>query len=180
MSLIKGYVEEVSGNEKNGVTYWRIKVDNVRYGTGSKQPKCKQGDYIQFEATQNGQYWNADFKTIAKADPPASQQAATNAALAPSTKPWVPDAQRQDTISYQAARKDALEVVALLVSAGALEFGAKAKANDKYEIINAAVDRFTTRYFNDTKRLAPPAAAKVDLEGTPASSNDDPDDQLPF
>lgn len=176
--LIKGYVEGVvetpskftdkSGRRKP--SFWRLKVDNTMYGFGNEQPKCKEGDYVAFDAEKKGDYWNADVVTLKPLAPPDGKEPAaptpnqakptTGAASSGGWKPN-PEAEtrverhaRQETISYQAARKDALEHVAMLLAAGLIDFG-KAKGAQKLEIVDILVDSYTERYYNETHQLAP-------------------------
>lgn len=184
--LVTGYVEKVSANN-GGI--WSLKVDNVYYGTYRTEPKCKVGDYVSFEATQKDKYFNADPKTIKLAQPPAKaepvKEEAPPKAAAPAKSSWVPDKDRQDSITYQSARKDALELTSMLLSAGLVDLGNKAsKKADAIGIVEMYVDRFTMRFFEDTKNLKPKAAVTAEVATTsePVSAGEDadPDATIPW
>lgn len=179
--LKEGLVEKVvetpsKFNDKAGrpkPSFWRIRVDNTSYGMGAATTApCKEGDYVQFEAVQDGQYWNVAPGTLkpAKAPERAPASETTSATADPTpTKPttggntWRTDPERetraervarQETISYQSARKDALEHVSLLLAAGAMDFG-RAGGAQKIEIVDILVDEYTKRYYAETQQLAP-------------------------
>jgi hypothetical protein len=194
--LITGYVERVTN--KNGI--WAVVVDNIRYGFYKTEPKCKEGDYVSFEADQKGDFWNAKPPTLKRAVAPADAPKPYGASdsipstpgvanTAPAKAAWVPDKDRQDSIIYQSARKDGLEFVSTLIAAGLIDFG-KAKVADKIGIAEMYVDKYTLRFFEDTKRLSPPAstvgetAAPAAKAATPVNSDasfqDDDLSDLPF
>lgn len=146
--MITGVVEKVLGPSGRGT--YDVQVGGVKYGTYTNVPKCAPGDVVEFEAKQNGNFWNMNVKSLR-----VTSKAPTTEAAAPSTKTkaWVPDDKRQDAISYQAARKDALQLTEMLLSKELLDFG-KAKNNaSKIEVVEVFIDKFTQRYFEDTKNL---------------------------
>lgn len=168
---ISGVVEGViSRSTSAGITH-AIVIDGIQYGTYKTEPNVQEGDNVEFLASQNGRYWNADTRSITKvagSSAPAKQ-------AAPKTRQWVPDADRQNAISYQAARKDALEFVGMLVSSGNIDLGKSAKVGSKIEALEQYVDRYTMRFFEDTKNLG--HNNKPEDE---AKSDDFEDDDIPF
>jgi hypothetical protein len=175
---ISGYVEEKieypakPGNNKWGKPNepsYALKVDGIKYGGmfGRKmEPKCKNGDYVEFEAEQNGSYWNLVANTLQPATAPAAAlppvQAEPAKAAGNTKAAWVPDKDRQDSIIYQSSRNAAIEFVNGLVSAQLLDFG-KAKGAQKIELVEILMDEYTMRFYEDTKRLAPvPHKSPVD------------------
>jgi len=125
-------------------------VDGTRYSTKGKDFSKLEGKYVEFEATQNGEYWNADPATVKEvAAPDNTKQSRSSGQL-----PAGPD--RQDSIIYQSSRKDAIEMVNALLAKDMIDFG-KAKGAQKIEMYEVYVDHYTTRLFDDAKRLAPPA-----------------------
>lgn len=181
--IITGYVEQKVGKGTDKGVIWALKVDGTRYGFYTTEPKCKEGDYVSFEAVQKGDFWNANAKTLKPATPQAGTPASTAAQAAPAptragTKPWVPDDKRQDAISYQAARNSAIETLKLMASVNALPIPAKGKEGEKYDITLSILDELTMRYFDDTKRLSPPQSNSEPKEAQ--VNNLDPDDELPF
>lgn len=176
--LITGYVERVTN--KNGI--WAVVVDNVRYGFYKTEPKCKENDYVSFEADQKGDFWNAKPATLKRAQPPAGQ---AQSDTAPAKSTWVPDAARQDSITFQSARKDALQLVEILAAKDLIDLGTKSKKADAIGVIELYVDRFTERFFEDTKLLKPatsrtsaPVASDSGVNVANDSFQDDTD--LPF
>lgn len=199
--LKNGMIEEVyerpsqykwpNGSPKPSM--WSMKVDNVTYGCKNTKPPAK-GTYVQFEAAQDGQYWNADGSTIKEIDPPA--MAATAKTTTKSASAFVDV--RQDSIIYQSSRKDALEFLNVLANKDLIDFG-KAKGAQKIELLEVYLDHYTTRFMEDVKRLAPPehespVTASAPMEATaitkPARKAKEPmttsqdsdfeDDDLPF
>jgi hypothetical protein len=58
--MIKGTVSKVRQNGR----WYSMLVDKTWYGLGSNKPSFSEGQMVQFEASQNGDFMNADFKTI--------------------------------------------------------------------------------------------------------------------
>lgn len=146
---ISGVVERKGERATSAGTTYSITVDNVNYGFYKTVPKCSEGDYVEFYAKQNGNYWNADAKTLKLIDRPASPPKPQPAAKGA----WVPDKDRQDSIIYQSARKDALEFVQVLLTAGILDLGKSKTAAGKIEVAEIYLDKYTQRFFEDTKNL---------------------------
>lgn len=134
------------------------------FRTGTKALGIKEGTIIRFTPDEKNSVKpeNVEIVTV---NPPVAAPAA------PATKP-TPAAQglskdtywdrkeqgdeaRQKAITYQAARKDALELAGLAVSSGAI---ALPEDNTlRLGVLTAAVDAYTLRFVEDTHRLAPPA-----------------------
>lgn len=154
-SFVSGIVENIPQMvTTKGITYALV-VNNIRYGTYLTEPNVAIGDSVSFQASQNGQYWNADMKTLSIAPSAVPSNPALNARPAPSAAKaaWVPDKDRQDSIIYQSARKDGLEFMKLLAGAGLLDFG-KSKTNaSKIASAEIFLDLYTMRFFEDTKNL---------------------------
>lgn len=196
--LIQGVVERVQEypskyQDKGGKpkpSVWAMVVDNTRYSLGTVKPPA-QGTSVRFEATQDAKgYWNADGSTLTTAAPQAQAYAAV-ASKVPTVS--VTDL-RQDSIIYQSSRKDSLEFVNMLLANGLIDFG-KAKGAQKIEMVEIFLDNYTTRFFDDCKRLAPPehnspvdaepiaaaqALAKPARKTKPVEATEDFEDDLPF
>ena len=167
--LKQGFVERVQEypskykwpNGKQKDSMWAMLVDNIRYSTKNVKPPA-EGSYVQFEATQQGEYWNADPSTIKNIEAPAAQRS-----VAPSTTMSTQLGStnlRDASIHYQSSRKDALELVKMLLAKDMIDFG-KAKAAQKIEIVEIYLDNYTSRFVEDIKRLAPPEhASPIDAE----------------
>lgn len=104
----------------------------------------QEGVMVSFDGQmgRNGKSFqvnDASLKVLAAAAPQAASQGPSNTSS------------RDDSIRYQSSRKDAIAVVTLLVTSGALKLPeAQAK---KAGVIEDAVDRFTAVYFEDIETL---------------------------
>ena len=148
-----GIVEKIYENQtKTGMTTYAFVVDGVRYGTYNIKPPCNQGDMIEFSFTQKGDFNNADAKSIRKsAEQPAPTPAAPVAAYANAGGSSRSNAV-QDAITFQSARKDALQFLELLSSLDVLDLGSKSKGQ-KIKNAEAYLDGYTKRFYEDTKTL---------------------------
>lgn len=197
---IRGFIESIpspiatkykwpNGDQK---FMFSMVVDGTRYSTKSKDMSKLEGKYVEFEAEQSGEYWNADPSTVKEIPAPTKGPSKSNGAVAPST---ATANDRQDSIIYQSSRKDAIEMVNAMLTAGLIDFG-KAKGAQKMELYEVYVDHYTVRLFDDTKRLAPPqhadprdaelpeaasSIARPARKAKPAEQdNDFADDDIPF
>lgn len=167
MSIVTGFVESrverpsqykwPDGKPKPSM--WSMRVDGTNYGCKNTKPP-EEGSYVRFEATQDGNYWNADGSTIQKIEVPTAPVAMTYAQAlsapvsAPTAGAKVADP-RQDSIIYQSSRKDAMELIKALLDKDLIDFG-KAKLAQKIELVEVYLDHYTVRFMEDVKRLAPP------------------------
>lgn len=172
---VSGIVEYVDGPKPPHGTY-SFKLNNTRYGTYKTPPGVKPGDSITFTASEKGGYWNADVKSIAVAQGDTNSGAVSaNTGMGSKTSGSSYDS-RQDAITYQAARKDALTFLTLLQEAGALDLGkAKTKAA-MIEVVETYVDKYTERFVEDTKNLG----HKVEVDTATSGSADEFNDSIPF
>jgi hypothetical protein len=187
--IFKGFIAKISkkeGRSSKGRAWslYSIKLekeDGSEYdkwiSAGFDPPDAKEGDYVKITAEENDQgYINAtDIKRLKNA-PARSGKAATGGAgnnVSNTT---------QKSIHYQSARKDAIEVLKLLVSQDALPLtAAKGKAGEakRYLELMALVDKLAIRYFFDaeTHRLleavVDEGAVKADVGKLPEDSDDD-------
>lgn len=129
------------------------------------------GASVSFEAEmgRNGKSVYVSDATLKSVAPPAPATPAGNTGGGGSF------ADRDNSIKYQSSRKDALAMVGLLVSTGALFDPSKPPARTKLAgIIEDAVDRFTALYFDDIEELG--ALNRVPVPEAPEKA---PADQLP-
>lgn len=122
---------------------------------GFDKPTVQKGDYVKIETEEDGKGYQKVKTCVQLKNPPAKAQPATKAVSAPSGGSSF-DVNRQKSIHYQSSRKDAIEVLGLLIAKDALPMtAAKTKAGEaaRYEEIMALVDKLTVRYFNDTESL---------------------------
>ena len=161
MATITGIIEKVWENQTSAGTTYAYVVDNTRYGSYKTKLNVQEGDNVTFSATQKGNFWNIDTKTVKKlAASAASPAGNTSNAAAPEAKSWSGgkrDTNVQDAINYQSARKDALQLLDILASNQVIDFGKATKAK-AFETALAYVDKLTVRFFEDTKALGHKAA----------------------
>jgi hypothetical protein len=125
---------------KTGAMMYAMVVDGNRYGVGNKPPAAKPGDTVSFTATQNGNFLNADVKTLTV----VANAAAAVASAGGLSKPvgTASGDYKQDVISRQAAYNTAIAFVQLAVDAGAIPgVGPKTSAVEKYSLLEAMVDQ---------------------------------------
>ena len=151
MSTVKGVIQKVNSKDFNGKKIWSIKVNDTWYGAGYNQPKVNEGENVEFETTQRGQYWNVDGPINVLAASSASP--ATGGAKADGwAAKQAADEARQKIIQIQSSRNSAIEVVKIIVQAGALKL--PTKQADQVDVILALVDELTDKYNKDTSDLA--------------------------
>lgn len=142
MSNGKGVVEKIGEfKSASGATMYNLTISGDRFGFGSNKPNCNEGDTIEFEYEQKGQYKNGNSKSVtvvAKSAGPVSSGGGSYGKT-PAT---------QTTISKQAALNSALAFVNILVAAEAVPGVTKtAKAEDKYGILESLVVEKTHEYY---------------------------------
>jgi hypothetical protein len=159
LAQITGIIEKVWENQTSAGTTYAYVVDNTRYGSYKTKLNVQEGDNVTFSATQKGNFWNIDTKTVKKLAAPAGNTADKPS---PEAKSWgggKRDASVQDAINYQSARKDALQLLDTLASNGIIDFGTeKTATTKKFATALAYVDKLTVRFFEDTKALGHKAA----------------------
>lgn len=160
MAQASGVVEVISikPTARGGNSY-NFKLNNdVWYGHGFTSPAFSEGDNISFSFTENGKFKNVDDSTVVVSE--AKTTAPTRGAgSAPPPSNSYDD--RQLAITYQAARKDALQIVEMALTHDVLSLGAK-KA-EKLGILEDLVHKMTMQFFEDTKILG---KATLDLTGS--------------
>lgn len=165
MMQVEGYVQAIETvPTKTGKTMYNVRVNGDKFGAGMYPPKFKQGDFISFTCTMNGNFKNMETRTVTiKAAPPMPVQApVASAGAAQSAGNWDT---RQDTISKQAALNSAMEMVSILAGAGAVVGLDKAKTPaDKAAVLTGLVTEFTKEFYhqNTGKTLDIPDAVPAD------------------
>lgn len=177
-----GVVEKIYENQTSkGLTTYTIVVDGERFGTYTSRPPCKQGDAVEFFYKNNGSFNNVDVKTIKKVMD--ATPVTVTSGHPPSYAKRNDDV--QNAITFQAARKDALQFLEILVGQGILDSGTKAKGK-QIEVMEAYLDKYTQRFFDDTKSLGhvkreADALVKVHkAQAVDAEQQEGPDDEIPF
>lgn len=147
MMQVEGYVQKIETKPTStGKTMYNVSVNGKRYGAGLYPPKFKEGDFISFTSTMNGNFHNMETRTVTVKAPPAGMAPpAVQQSPGPKASDWD---SRQDIISKQAALNSAQHMVEILVTAGAVVGLDKAKtAADKMALLNALVDEYTQDYY---------------------------------
>ena len=112
--LINGVVERISNANRAGRTVYSLQVNGTWYGGfWNDAPKCAQGNTVEFDATQNGNFWNANPNTLRVVESSAPAQAQQQPQTQQRPNIGGDYASRQNSIVYQSSRKDAIEVVRL-------------------------------------------------------------------
>ena len=146
----QGYLDKIGqkqGMGRNGpYTSYSINVGGQWYNCGFKPPAANEGDYIQFDLVQKGQYTNAQNIAVspqqaAQAAPQQQQQGVINKAPAGP----LPVNKKDVSIHYQSCRKDAINIVSTLLDHEALALPAK-KA-DKMDAALAVVEELTNQFY---------------------------------
>lgn len=126
-------------------------------GLGFTAPTVQEGQWVDVEVYKNkGGYDTVDVINVIENRTPkaAAQAAAANAGAGTAVrKPFI---DRNDSIVYQSSRKDALSLVEVLISQGALPISsAKTAAGTakRYDEIRALVDKLTVQYYFDVQTL---------------------------
>ena len=161
-----GTVERMSSREvttRNGpATSYSLMVAGEWYSAGFAEPKCNEGDNVEFGVTQNGQYKNINKNSIRVV---GAGDSTVSVAISPS----VPAPTSRDiSIGYQSSRKDAIQIVSSLIAADAIALPAK-KA-DKYGAFLALIDEVTAKCFNDLQTVVK-AGGLDDLQSAPLPEN---------
>jgi hypothetical protein len=164
MPVFKGFlgkINEKSGTGKRGPwTLYSAKlkdengVESDWISFGFDKPKVKTGDYVKITVDDSGDRPKVTEVKALKNAPAKAQE--SSKASAPASAAGSDD--RQKAIHMQSSRSHAIDVVALLVANDALALpkaATKPSEAKRYEIIVAAVDKLTVKYFNDleTRRL---------------------------
>lgn len=145
MAKAAGVVEivAVKGNATNA------KIAGVWYGCGFQfKGEFAQGDNIEFEYSEKGQYKNvvlSSVRKVAGAAPAPVAQGNFGAARAAA------DLTRQRSITYQASRNAAIEVAQIAVQAGILNLGKKEA--EKLDHLLNFIEDLTAKYFDRTEAV---------------------------
>lgn len=200
---VTGNVQRITTRQAGRGTATNIQVNGQWYGCGFNGVPCQEGDVIQFTATQNGQYWNADVRTIQviggggggqqhqsppqqrQQQGPARAQSGNARASSGGSRDayWEKKEERdvitQKVIQLQASRNSAIAVCSAAISAGILPLPTK-KA-DAFDAFLAAVDEVTARFERDAaNKAAGNAVFDAEVVAQPDQPEPDFDDDIPF
>lgn len=150
--MAQAYIQSIDVKEVQG-QYGPMKMHDMvlsngdKIGLGKFPPKGFQaGDYVNYEVTMRGQYKNLTPGSLSKATPPAGVN--PPAAAPARTGGYVSNDKRQETISKQAALNSAMTFVGLLATADALPITKSTKADQKADIVEGIVLRYTAKFYN--------------------------------
>lgn len=147
MSEVQGFIQFLDGRETSVGKMYDIKVNGVKYGLGKFPPKgLAQGNYVKFEATQNGKYWNVKAGSLSVMDAPAAVAAPKPTSGGGSTNFYSDD--RQKVISKQAALNTSLSFVKLLTDASALPIPAKVASDKKADLVEQIVMEYAAKFYH--------------------------------
>lgn len=166
MGQAAGIVEAVSSRPTaNGGNAYNVKLnDGNWYGYGFEKPAFDKGADIEFTFTQNGKFSNVDSSTVVIRAAQAARQATAPTVVSNSNS----YDDRQLAITYQAARKDALQIVEMALAHDAVSLGSK--KGDKLDMLETIVHKMTIQFFEDTKILG---KATADLSSLVATDSDE-------
>lgn len=145
MAQIQGFVTAINEKQTQFGPMYDIVVGGTKYGVGKFAPKgIAQGDYVQFDGVQKGQYWNVAPGSLSKKEKPAG----VSAAPAPTSGGGGGYDKRQETISKQAALNSALNFVTLLQAADALPVAKSAKTDKRADLVKQVVLEYTAEFYH--------------------------------
>lgn|SRR5690606_15170114 len=133
---MQGTVNKVSTNGKA----WNAMVGDTWYGFGFNKPEFQEGQVIEFEFEQRGKFKNIRPDTVRIL---GSTSGSSSPAASGSPKNSYDD--RNISIAYQSSRKDALQLVQILVESQAVPLPTK-KA-EQADAILALVEHYTAHFF---------------------------------
>lgn len=137
---MQGHVNSITSKSGQGArgpwTLFNIEIDGQKYGCGFDKPNVQEGQYVEFDVVQKGQYKNAENLRVSTAAPTASTGAPQGA---------MPINKRDVSIQYQSSRKDAIQMLGVLLTSEAIKL--PAKQADKYDAALAIVDEITAQFY---------------------------------
>lgn len=141
MAMISGTVSKINYADRSGRRVYSVNVDGQWYGGfWNDRPNCNEGDSVEFEATQNGRFWNANPPTLrVVSSQPAAPTGNSSAAGAASSNSGGDS--RQNSIVYQSSRGDAIELLKVLLEQDLVSLPTK-KADKMGAVLNL-VDELT-------------------------------------
>lgn len=168
MPSVNGVVQAVS---KNTYGFFSLKVNEEWYSNGKNMPPVDKGDAVAFEfnTQQRGKYTNNNIVAGTLHKTAVQVGAAT-----PSTGP-APSSNRDLSITYQSARKDALTLASTLLANGVLKL--PTKKEDQMDAVIQFVDSMTEVYWSDAAEVVEgnriPSATMHTSEPAPDVSHED-------
>lgn len=155
MSKYVGQVSAIYNKEFSGKMTYSIKIDGSPLYfrlNGNRYPGIvEKGNVVEFEATENEDGKSAKVVGAVTSGKAPTSAAARTVAAGSGNSGGVDWDKKDRSIQYQSSRKDALELVSILVTSGALKLPTdKAK---QVSVIEAVVDRYTAAFYADIAEL---------------------------
>lgn len=180
----EGFLKKLNtktGSGRRGT--WTLYSGKIEKADGTEYDKWVSFGFDKPDAVEGGYYiieTETDSKGYEKVTKVTEAKAPAKAAgAAPSASGGGQQSQKQDSITYQSSRKDALAFVELAIKLDALPFIAstgKAAQAKRFDELQALVDKLTVQYFHDVDTLrlldsVEDAGAEDDV--APGASDDD-------
>lgn len=145
--MTKGTVTKV---HKNGRFYSMV-VDNKWYGLGSNQPEFAEGAMVEFDVTQNGDFFNAKNVNVLGKAPATAKPQATSGRVVHNTEKddyWrnkeLRDVQNDKAREIGAGRNTAIAFVDLLLKSNSLPL--PKTASKQADVIFEAVEYYRAKF----------------------------------
>lgn len=162
MALVQGAVERISEKQGKFGLQIGVKVNETWYDV-KKRGGMQEGDFVEFQATQNERgFWKITDGSLKAVDAPADVSKAVGTRTSSNTgtggkgQTFSNDG-RQDSIIYQSSRKDALEFVNLLFHASVIDLGKSKNMADRQAMLETYLDKYTTHFIEEVKAGKPSA-----------------------
>lgn len=155
--VIIGVLENIAEKQTSYGVMFDVFVNGQKFGAGKVKPKFEKGDCIKFKVSRNGQWANVVPGSMEKHE--GAAPTANTGLVKELDKPAVTtsqqtyadkDRERQTSIIFQSARKDAIEVAKLLVQADCIGFKSNSKWGEKHDIVMAKINDLTRTFYHNT------------------------------
>ena len=148
---MRGYVSEIVSRDTSFGTMYDIVVDGKNYGAGKFPPKnVKEGDFIEFEYTQNGRFNRLTAGSVKKVPAPAGSAPSTNGGGSRSGGYAKRDDSTQDTIAKQSALNSAIAWLNVLASTDSLPLAKTTAKEKKPDIMDAILHRYRAQFYQES------------------------------
>ena len=145
-----GIIKENTGG------FYATAVDGVWYGVGKGHPPFVEGDYIEFNFSENGNYKNMDVRSVVKKEASVTQAVPVKTVTKSMSKTvgmsrddyWadkaLKDIDKDRRIQLMSSRNAAINTVELLLNSNALKV--PEAIGKRYDVILAAIGEITNHY----------------------------------
>jgi hypothetical protein len=150
--MITGVVQAINAKPvAGGKIAYDVVVAGDAYGAGLYAPKCKQGDYVQFELDDSRGYKNVARNTlkVSKNKPPAEAVATAASTLPARNSSGAMVDNRQDVISRQAALNSAIQFLSILASTDSLGLPAATAKGKRMEALETMLTKYQQDFYEN-------------------------------